>query len=73
MTQEIFKPSEPDELTRAYQLAMAEFNLAAMPLILALSARVVPSPAAIMREESARAQVVDARQKVWASYAERAR
>ena len=52
----------------AYAAAVLEFNQATLPLIVALTSHTAPLPAEVMREETARLIVVEARQKTWAAY-----
>lgn len=59
------KPGQTDDPQRIYAAAVVEFNLASVPLILALTAQVRPLDAEVMREVNARAAVVGARRRVW--------
>jgi phosphoribosylformylglycinamidine (FGAM) synthase-like enzyme len=70
MNDEIVAAAKPeaDRLLHAYEAAVIEFNLATVPLILALTAHTLPMAAEVLREESARAAVIEARRKVWATY-----
>ena len=70
MSDEIGAPAKTvaETLLHAYEAAVIEFNLATVPLIVAMTTQVRPSTAEVMREENARATVVKARRKVWAAY-----
>jgi hypothetical protein len=70
MTKEIGEPGKAEAalLLHAYQAAVIELNLATVPLLVAMGAQVRPSDAQVQREESARATVLQARSKVWATY-----
>lgn len=59
---------QPDGLLRAYEEAVLEFNLATVPLFVAMTGQLRPLAADVAREESARMKVVEARRRVWAAY-----
>jgi hypothetical protein len=59
------KAAKTDDPQSAYAAAVLEFNRAAVPLIVALSAQVRPSDTEVIREVNARAAVVKARRRVW--------
>lgn len=71
MNDEMPTPITAAALLNAYLAAAVEFNLGASPLILAMTAQLRPSDAEVLREETARAAVVEARRKVWALYEHR--
>lgn len=67
MSKEAAGAAETAESQRAYETAVIEFNLATLPLIVALTAHMPPSTAELRREEKARSIVVDARRRAWAA------
>ena len=67
MNNEIDQAAKGETDDESYETAVLEFNLATLPLIVALTAHRPPSVAELKREEIARATVVEARRKAWAS------
>jgi hypothetical protein len=68
MNNEIDQAAKGKTDDHAYAAAVLEFNQATLPLIVALTSHTAPLPAEVMREETARLIVVEARQRTWAAY-----
>ena len=60
--------SESIDLLHNYEAAILDFNAASANLILHLANQSIPSDAHVTMEEQARAEVVQARRKLWARY-----
>jgi hypothetical protein len=68
MSRDTVDAAKPADAQHAYEAAVVEFNLATIPLIVALTAHTPPSAPDLRREENARLIVVEARRQAWAAY-----
>ena len=63
MSRDAVDAPKPADRQHAYEAAAIEFNLATIPLIVALTAHMLPSAPDLRREENARLIVVEARRQ----------